>query len=208
MRRLGISLVLDVGANSGQYASELRQDGYRGPIWSYEPLSAAFAELNKAAASDGSWKAINSGCGARAGTAEIHIAGNSASSSLLPMLESHVANAPGAAYVSSERISNCTLDDSVLPTLTLKDKVWLKIDTQGYEAEVIRGAGNLMRRVDGLECELSFVPLYGGQPLIDEMLGMIYQIGFQMVGVKPVFWAAGTEYMLQIGGTFLRAERL
>ncbi len=208
MSRIGINLVLDVGANGGQYASELRRDGYRGRIWSYEPTSAAFAKLNRSAASDELWKAINCGCGARTGAAEIYIAGNSQSSSLLPMLERHLANAPDSAYVSHEHISICTLDEDALPALTPEDKVWLKIDTQGYEAEVILGAEKLMRRIDGLECELSLLPLYDGQPLIDEMLGTIYRMGFRMVGVYPAFLAPETNYILQMDGTFLRADRI
>lgn len=208
MRRIGVNLVLDVGANGGQYASELRREGYKDRIRSYEPSSAAFAELQKATASDGLWEAINCGCGARAEAAKIHLAGNSQSSSLLPMLESHIANAPDSAYVSSENVSIRTLDEDALPALTPRDKVWLKIDTQGYEAEVIRGADKLMRRVDGLECEMSLVALYKGQPLVDEMLGMIYRLGFQMVGVCPAFLAPGTNYILQMDGTFLRTDRI
>src|ERR1035441_376675 len=102
MQQLGINLVLDGGANAGCYASSLRHGGYRGRIWSYEPLHEAFANLDKAAASDHLWKAINCGCGAKASSAKINVAKNSYSSSLLPMLEVHSANAPESTYVSQE----------------------------------------------------------------------------------------------------------
>ncbi len=83
--------------------------------------------------------------------------------------------------------------------------MWLKIDTQGYEAEVLKGASGLMSHVAALECELSLVPLYDGQPLIDEMIAMIYQMGFRMVGVAPAFSTRNrtTPYKLT-ERTFLR----
>ena len=204
MQRLGINLVLDVGANDGAYALELRRNGYQGRIWSYEPLHEAFADLERAAAGDDLWKTVNCACGAKAGSAKINVAKNSCSSSLLPMLEAHSASAPGSEYVSEETIPVCTLDDSIMPFLNHQDKVWLKIDTQGYEAEVLKGATRLMPRVQALECELSLVPLYDGQLLIDEMISMVYRLGFRMVGVAPVFAQPETGYTLQIDGTFLR----
>jgi FkbM family methyltransferase len=204
MSRLGINFVLDVGANAGGWAAELRDGGYQGAIWSYEPLLDAFAELKKASASDELWKVINCACGAEAGEAEINVAKNGCSSSLLPMLEAHSVNAPYADYVSHERISVCTLDDSVMPSLKSSDNLWLKIDTQGFEAEVLRGATRLMPHVSALECELSLVPLYEGQALLDELLTSIYRMGFRMVGIAPVFFAKETGYQLQIDGTFLR----
>jgi FkbM family methyltransferase len=204
MQRLGIDLVLDVGANDGPYGSELRRSGYRGRIWSFEPLHAAFVDLNRAAAGDNRWKTFNCACGAEAGSAKINVAKNSYSSSLLPMLEAHSASEPGSIYISEETISVCTLDDSVVPSLIPQDKVWLKIDTQGYEAEVLNGATRLIPSVQAIECELSLVPLYEGQPLIGDMINMIYQMGFRMVSVAPGFSQAETGYALQIDGTFLR----
>lgn len=204
MQQLHINLVLDVGANNGTYALDLRKGGYRGRIWSYEPQHEAFAELEKAAADDDGWKTVNCACGAKAGSADINVAKNSYSSSLLPMLEAHSTTLPDSAYVSSETISVCTLDDSVVASLGARDCVWLKIDTQGYEAEVLKGASRLMSKVQALECELSLVPLYDGQPLIDEMITAIYQMGFRMVGMAPVFSEKETDYLLQIDGTFLK----
>lgn len=204
MKNLGINFVLDVGANDGTYASELRQDGYTGNIWSFEPLKEVFATLNKAAAADKTWRVINCGCGASAASATINVAGNTYSSSILPMLDAHSASAPEAEYVSEESIQICSLDDSVMPSIAPDDAVWLKIDTQGYESEVLKGAVRLMPHVKALECELSLVPLYDGQLLIDDMLKMIYALGFRMVGVSPVFFEPKTGYALQIDGTFLR----
>jgi FkbM family methyltransferase len=204
MERMGINLVLDVGANDGGYALDLRKSGYRGRIWSYEPLHEAFSDLASSAAGDELWKTVNCACGAESGSAKINVSKNSYSSSLFPIVETCVQNAPDAVYESQETISVCTLDESAMPSLNTEDNVWLKIDTQGYEAEVLKGATRLMPHVKALECELSLVALYEGQPLIDEMIAMIYRMGFRMVGVAPVFFESETGYPLQIDGTFLR----
>jgi len=206
MQRLGINFVLDVGASVGQYSAGLRRSGYKGRIWSYEPLREAFGLLEEAAASDDLWKAINCGCGAAAGSAIINVAKNSYSSSLLPMLAAHVASGPESQYISQETISVCSLDDSVIPSLSPGDNLWLKIDAQGYEDEVLKGATQLMHRVSALEIELSLVPLYQGQLLIGEMITMLYQLGFRLVAVapKPVFCESETGYTLQIDGTFVK----
>jgi hypothetical protein len=50
-----------------------------------------------------------------------------------------------------------------MPSLDSEDRVWLKVDTQGYEAEVFKGATDLLPRISALECELSLVPLYDGR---------------------------------------------
>jgi FkbM family methyltransferase len=206
MQRLGINFVLDVGANVGDYSAGLRRTGYEGRIWSYEPLQAAFGLLEEAAASDDLWKAINCGCGATTASATINVAKNSESSSLLPMLASHLASGPESQYISNETISLCSLDDSVIPSLNSGDNLWLKIDAQGYEAEVLKGATRLMPHVSALEIELSLVPLYQGQLLIGEMITNLYQLDFRLVAVapKPVFCEPKTGYSLQIDGVFVK----
>jgi hypothetical protein len=114
-----------------------------------------------------------------------------------------VQNAKDSTYVSQEEISVCSLDEEVLSSLTAKDKVWLKIDTQGYEAEVLKGAAGLMNRVSGLECELSILPLYDGQPLIDEMIRLLYESGLRLVDIAPGFCEVDTGYALQLDRIFL-----
>ena len=196
--------MLDVGANDGTYARDLRRGGYGGRICSYEPLHEAFAQLSRAAAGDDFWKTVNCACGAKAAVRQINVSKNSYSASLLPTLEAHTASAPGLAYIAGETISLCTLDDSMTAPLSAQDNLWLKIDTQGYEAEVLKGAMRLLPHVRAMECELSLTPLYDGQPLIDEMIPMIYQMGFRMVSVAPMFFEPNTGHALQVDGVFLR----
>jgi FkbM family methyltransferase len=204
MDRLAINLVLDIGANVGQYASDLRRAGYKQRICSYEPQHKAFSSLARAAAYDDEWKVFNSACGAKAGKAVIHVAKNSFSSSLLPISDAHLRNCENSHYVSQEEISVCSLDEEVRLNLTDSDNVWLKIDTQGYEAEVIKGAAEVLRFVSAVECELSLVALYNGQPLIGEMISLLYRSGFRLVNLAQGFSEHSTGYALQMDGIFLR----
>ena len=204
MDRLGIDLVLDVGANAGQYGSALRRVGYKGRIWSFEPLSDAFASLEASARGDALWRTEHFGCGASRQAGTINVAKNSYSSSLLPMLGMHLENAPGSEYVRTEEVELVTLDETTLPSLKDNDRVWLKIDAQGFEHEVLAGAKGLLRLVQGIECELSTTMLYDHQLLIDQMFGVIYAAGFRLVEFTPAFYERGNPYLLQGDGLFVR----
>ncbi len=204
MERLGINLVLDIGANAGQYASDLRRTGYKGRICSYEPQDKAFSLLTKAAANDDEWQVFNSACGAKTGNSVIHVSKNSFSSSLLPISDAHLRSAESSRYVSQEEVSVCSLDEEMRLWVTDGDNVWLKIDTQGYEAEVLKGAAEVVRLVSAVECELSLVSLYEGQPLIGDMITLLYRSGFHLVNLVPGFSERDTGYALQMDGIFLR----
>jgi len=204
MAHNGVEAVIDVGANKGQYASALRRGGYKGDIFSFEPLSEAYQELEKKSRRDPQWHVFHSAIGEENGEAEINIAANSESSSLLPMLDAHIRNAPESQYRTTERVKVSTLDSMLEHQLSKERRVLLKIDTQGYEDRVIKGAKSLLQQVCLIECELSLAPLYGGQYLFQDMLNLLDGIGFKPVNFDSAFFDIKTGYCLQMDGTFVR----
>jgi FkbM family methyltransferase len=205
LRKFEIDLVLDVGANKGQFASEIRQCGYAGRIVSFEPLTSAHGELLLASTGDPMWDAYpRCALGDHDGEVEINIAGNSESSSILPMLESHRSAAPESAYQGKEIVPIKTLDAVAGQYLKHARVPFLKIDTQGFEWQVLDGARDTLPHIKGILVELSLVPLYEGQHLWREVVDRLEAEGFTLWAFKPVFSDQVLGRTLQVDGVFYR----
>lgn len=199
-----IDTVLDVGANTGQYAEEMRKDvGFKGNMFSFEPLSHAFSVLNQKAANDANWHAFNFALGDSNSRAQINVSLNSYSSSILPMLDSHRNAAPESTYTGKEDIEIRKLDDFFFQNVNGKH-IWLKIDTQGFEDRVLRGASKCLSKISTIQLELSTVPLYEGQMLIDELISWLKELGYSIVSLEPGFTSPEGE-LLQVDGIFHRS---
>ncbi len=202
----GIELVFDVGANVGQYASMIREAGYRHRIVSFEPLSDAHAALTRRARSDPLWS-VHPRCAVGNVVAEtvINVAGNSLSSSVLAMLPAHSSVAPDSAFVAAEPVQELTLD-SVIPLYRRgNETTYLKIDTQGFEKEVLEGAAQSLPFIKAVQIELSLVALYEGQHLWDYFLSLLESRGFVLWSFLPVFTDSRTGRLLQGDAIFCRA---
>jgi len=174
-----IDLVFDVGANIGQYAKLLRELGYSGRIVSFEPLSSAYSQLKAVSEKDPLWEiAPQAAIGNQEGEIIINIAGNSYSSSALPMLDAHLESAPESAYSGSETVKLSRLDTLAKNYIKSETKsIFLKIDVQGLEKQVLEGATAILPLVKGIKLELSLVPLYEGQVLFQEMIDIVEKLG-------------------------------
>ncbi|MGH3414194.1 MAG: FkbM family methyltransferase [Marmoricola sp.] len=204
LRHFGIDLVVDVGAAGGGYGEQLRSFGYRGEICSFEPMAAPFAQLQERAVRDGHWQARNLALGARPGRAPIHRASNGDSSSLLSPLPAHRAAAPEVEFTGSEEVTLAVLDDEVDAAMLADRRVFLKLDTQGYEGQVLAGGERVVAAAVGLQLELSFVPLYDGGMVADEAIGWAYRHGFHLTGFEQGFSSPSGAF-LQADGIFFRA---
>ncbi len=201
----GIDLVLDVGANCGQFGAELRTEGYAGTIVSFEPLSSAHERLTLAAHNDRDWR-VHPRCalGDAEGQATINISANSVSSSLLPMLGAHSAAAPESNFEHSETTPVFRLDDVAESYLSSAKQPFLKLDVQGYEWRVLDGSPRILSRSRGVLCELSMVHLYEGQQLWLEIISRLEQSGFKLWALQQGFVDARDGRTLQLDGLFFR----
>ena len=200
---VGIDTVLDIGANVGQYGQMTRKAGFAGRIISCEPLNGAFGELSKRAARHDGWLPVHTAVGSESGTTTINVSANSFSSSVLDMTEAHLSGAPGSGYISSETVALTTVRDLVKEHSVVPSRTLLKIDTQGYEAEVLAGAGDLIDEFGAVQLELSFVELYAGQQLFDELYAFMRDHGLHLHIVEPGF-SGPDGRMLQCDGLFVR----
>lgn len=208
LQKFNINMIMDVGANAGQFASKLRSVGYTGNIVSFEPLTSAYTELCKVASRDKKW-VVYKRCavGHFDGEIQINIAGNSCSSSILPMLETHRAAAEESSYIGSEDTPIVKLDTISMEYLSKAEgKAFLKIDTQGYEWQVLDGATETLKQVQGVLCELSLVPLYDGQHLWLDIIERLSAEGFTLWAIQPGFKDKKNGRTLQLDATFFRTK--
>jgi FkbM family methyltransferase len=204
--RLQTQVVLDIGANEGQFAADLRAAGYHGRIVSVEPLAAAHAALTRAAAKDNKWTVANRcAVGAAAGKAALHVAENSVSSSLREMTQAHLDAAAESQYVATEEVSVVTLADLIHRHAGASDAgVFVKIDVQGHERDVLEGVGDHLNTIAGIQLELSLVELYAGQSLMQAQVEFLAAHGLNLWSVDRGFMDGKTGRLLQCDGTFVR----
>ena len=201
-----IDMIFDVGANVGQYASQIRSEGYRGKIVSFEPLSDAYSQLLKNSSIDADWTvAPRAVIGDKDCEVDINISENSLSSSIMPILQSHIDAHPSSRYLATEKVAMSRLDSIAPQYLDETTSVYIKIDTQGAESKVLDGASQTLARTKGIQIELSFVPLYEGQPLFLDIVHRLLDLGFDLHGILPVFIDQKTGRLLQADGIFFRS---
>jgi FkbM family methyltransferase len=181
LRTMGIKTVLDIGANTGQFARFARQLLPASQIYSFEPLSECYEHLQQAMKGVDRFQAIRCALGEADGVVDMHRSQFSPSSSLLPMGHLHARLFPFSAKTWVERVPVRALD-SVANELSLLDPTLIKIDVQGYEDRVIRGGARTVSRARVLVVEASFQALYESQVLFDSVYEMLKELGFRYAG--------------------------
>jgi len=199
-----IDVVFDVGANEGQFAGGLRRNGYRGRIVSFEPVAQAYEKLAANAQGDGSWQTVKCALGSFDGKGVINVASSTASSSLLNMLPRHVESAPGSKYLRQEQISVRKVDSVIDTYLTKGERLYLKVDTQGFEKHVIEGAESSLEKIWGIQLEMSLMPLYEGETLIGDLVDMLSGKNYGLLSLEPIWRDPVTQELLQVDGIFYK----
>ncbi|MGE3268365.1 MAG: FkbM family methyltransferase [Chloroflexota bacterium] len=178
---LSIDCVIDVGARNGEFGRLLREHGYRGRIISFEPVPTTFEHLQQRAARDPLWDAYQVALGSENTLATINVMRSSEFSSFLAPIDGSELNRAGwNAVVRQEQVPVRRLDD-ILPDILpagRSSRIYLKMDTQGWDLEVLRGAEQTLSRVQALQSEMSIIPIYDGSPPFSEALASLKQRGF------------------------------
>lgn len=205
LERLDIDVVLDVGANEGQYAVDLRELGYGGRIISFEPLSEQFSLLEQRSSTDERWDCLNLALGGHDGEATINKAEYSVFSSFLETTNFIEELDPGSVARGREKVRIRRLD-AVLEEMSIGEgAVWLKIDTQGYELTVLEGASGWLDRFSAVQLEMSLRAAYEGQPGFETVRSFMGERGFVLAAILPGFTKPDTNELVEVDGIFLRA---
>lgn len=186
---LGADAVFDVGANTGQFARSLRDTGYKGWILSFEPNPVLAEALNVTAASDPRWLVFPYALSAEDGTLTLHVTQRDDLASALPInAYGKAAFGEGMTIVRDVEVPMRRLD-TIYEDLRQAygfARPFLKMDTQGFDLHVLRGAEGVWTSIVGLLTEMSLKPLYEGMPDATESLDAVRDAGFDVSGVYAV----------------------
>jgi FkbM family methyltransferase len=204
IRDRGIDVVLDVGANVGQFGRSLRERGYRGRIVSFEPVAAVYETLAATASGDDGWEVNNFGLGAKTEQMSINVAVASEFSSIMPSSGAAARYHADAAVTGSELVEIRALAE-VFPRSA--GNVLLKIDTQGYERQVLEGGRTVLPLLVGVWMELPIVHLYEGTWRFHEAIAFMAAAGFVPAQIHPVnYHTADRVSLVEVDCLFRRRD--
>jgi FkbM family methyltransferase len=188
LERCDVNLVLDAGANEGQFVQEVRAF-YPGEIHSFEPVASVFAKLAKAASSDTNWHVHQYALGSQESVRSINVSNRTVFSSMLKTNDycsrqfGNLSLGTREEVVAVRRLDNVL--NEIIPKIEGK-RIFLKMDTQGFDLEVFAGLGDALSYVCALQSEVSLVPIYEGIPHWLETISAYEKKGFGVVGMFPV----------------------
>ena len=186
LRNLGeVALVVDIGANRGQFALTARRVFGTSRILSFEPLPDPASVFSRVFADDKRVSLVQSAIGVESQTQDMHVSAHDDSSSLLSISELQNELFPGTSSVGTTTVSVAPLDLS-LSAETVVQPALLKLDVQGYELEALRGCSTVLNEFNWIYCECSFLELYEGQALVPEVIDWLATKSFRVVGIYNV----------------------
>lgn len=182
-----INLVLDIGAYTGTYSLSLRRFGYKGKIISFEPIKNSHKKLLINSSSDKNWIIYERvALGNKQKYTNINISQRNDNSSILNVNKNHTKLVPESKYISKDKVKMIKLDRVIKDNLKKKNCL-LKIDTQGYEYEILLGAGKELKKVKLIQIELSLEELYRGQANWEKNFKYLNKLGFKIWSIYPGF---------------------
>jgi FkbM family methyltransferase len=203
-----VDTIFDVGANIGNSGDYFRNIGFTRKIVSFEPVSYLYSSLAEKAAKDPLWLCEQAGIGDVEGELEINVSGQDGSaSSFLEMTDTIKDNAPELGYTGRETVAVKTIDSIIDHYYPQGDRLFLKLDVQGYEKNVLQGARQSLHRVVGMKIEMSIVKSYENELLIYDMLPYLYDLGYRLMGIEAAWSNRVTQEVFQVDGFLFRPDK-
>jgi FkbM family methyltransferase len=184
IRTYSVDLVIDGGANRGQWASEVRAKFNDLPVISIEPVNAAFQVLTRSTQSHKNWTALNVALGKESSTALMNVASNGEQSSSLLKPSSHLVHYPTVGFHDTQTTNVITLDSIDIP---IESKIYLKLDLQGNELAALQGATATLEKVLAIEIEMTTIQMYEGQGTFLEVANFLANHGFSLFSFADSF---------------------
>jgi FkbM family methyltransferase len=197
IQKENFDLVLDIGANEGQFGRELRKSGYTKRIISIEPVEQPYNLLKNAIDGDKLWECYNFALGNENGTARLNIHEDTRLSSFLE----HHELPSRQTQVQLKKLSSFLEENGCNAK-----KIFIKIDTQGYEMPILEGVGEFWHRIHGALVELSIAPLYKEQIPLEEMITYLKKHGLLLWRLRRGCYDREIMRDLEVDGLFLKKE--
>lgn len=182
LRQADFRMIVDIGANRGQFALAARQWAPRARVISFEPLPGPALVFSSVFAGDDRVVLHESAIGPLPERREMHISARDDSSSLLPISRLQSQIFPGTAEISTIEVSVAPLEAFMRPD-DVRAPAMLKLDVQGFEYEALSGCASLLSLFDFIYCECSFMELYSGQKPAGEVIEWLSDRSFALRGV-------------------------
>lgn len=202
LRLYNIACVLDVGANRGQYAKEIRSLGFKKQIYSFEPTSY-YKFLSEASERDAKWQVYRFGFGAANKTAKMYIASNNGESSSLLKPKNILKQGFGISFRETEEVEIKTLKEFL--AFNVMSNIYLKIDTQGNEMNVLLGLADQIKQVSVIEFESALISLYEGESGHYEIAQYLIGYGFEAKQIIITHWNRQKE-TISLDSIFVRVR--
>ena len=192
-------LIFDVGANSGNSAIDFFGYGYSNEIYSFEPVSHIFKQLSHHAANNENWKVFNVAVGDQNTQLTINVSGgHGGSSSMLEMTKELLNTAPDQKVIANELVDVITLNDFYKDHQLKSERIFLKIDVQGFEMNVLKGCSEIFNQIVGIKIETSIIKQYKDESDIHEILPFLIAHGFAVYSFEDGWRNPNSKELLQI----------
>ncbi len=205
IKSLNIKTFIDIGANTGQFARTINSVFPQAQIYSFEPIPECFKQLKATMHDVKNFTAFNLGLGDKSGEIQMEISEYSQSSSFLKMTNLHKQDFPHTKNSKSVGVKLERLD-SIAENILLDEPILIKIDTQGYEDQVLLGGEKTVKRAKAVIIESSFVELYEGQALFNDIYSKLVSWGFSYSGALGQLYSPTTGKCLQEDSLFLKTS--